>query len=125
MDQATLVGPDINAGIEALETLDAAGIARITSLLVLFPEYRDWRLVIASPSLDDGPQLKAYERVAEIFAGRFVYRLSGYMLFRTKDPFIRDLHRSYGKLKDVAGMRLGGQMIGGRFVEAAYIYRIA
>jgi hypothetical protein len=47
------------------------------------------------------------------------------MLFTTKDSFIRELHKIFGKTANVQGMRLGGQMIGGRFIEAAYVYRIA
>jgi hypothetical protein len=41
------------------------------------------------------------------------------------DPFIRALRRLFGKTKSVEGMRLGGQMIGDRFVEDAYVYRIS
>jgi len=125
MDQTTLVGPDVSAGSEAIAALDSAGVRDITALLVLLPEYGDWRLVLSSPSLDQNHLLKAQERVSEILGGRFVYRLPPKMVFRTKDPFIRDLHRMYGKAKDVAGMRLGPQTIGGRFIEGAYIYRIA
>lgn len=125
MDQATLVGPDVSAGSEAIAALDSAGVRDITALLVLLPEYGDWRLVLSSPSLDQDRLLKAQERVSEILGGRFVYRLPPKMVFRVKDPLIRDLHRMYGKVKDVAGLRLGPQTIGGKFVESAYIYRIA
>jgi len=124
MDQATLVGPDVNAGLEALDVLDAAHIRQIVALLVVFPEYGDWRLVLSSPSLDQTHPLKAHDRVAEIFRGRFVYSLPPTMILPTKDPFIRELRRLFGKAKDVTGMRLGGQTIGGRFISNAYVYRV-
>jgi len=124
MDQATLVGPDITAGSEALAALEDAGIKRLTALFILQPEYEDWRLVLSSPSLDMEHQLKAYEKVARILGGRFVYRLPPMLVLPTKDPFIRDLRRIFGKTKDVTGMRLGGQTIGNRFVTNAYVYRI-
>ena len=41
------------------------------------------------------------------------------------DPFVRELRRLFGKARSVEGMRLGGQMIGDRFVEDAYVYRIS
>jgi len=124
VDQATLVSPDIAAVNEALSDLDAARIKQITALLVIFPEYGDWRLLISSPSLDQAHQLKAYEKVVEVLGGRFVYKLPPILILPTKDPFIRELRKIFGKAKDVNGMRLGGQTIGNRFVDNAYVYRI-
>jgi hypothetical protein len=124
MDQATLVSPDLNAGREALDALDAAQIKPTVALLMVSPEYCDWRLVSSSPSLDQAHQLKAYEKVAEILRGRFVYTLPPILVLPTKDPFIRELRRIFGKAKDVTGMRLGGQTIGNRFISNAYVYRI-
>lgn len=124
MDQATLVSPDINAGSQALAELDAAGVKPVAALLMVSPEYGDWRLVLSAPSLDQTHQLKAYEKVAEILAGRFVYRLPPILILPTKDPFIRELRKIFGKAKDVNGMRLGGQTIGNRFIDNAYVYRI-
>ncbi len=88
------------------------------------PEYGDWRLVLSSPSLDQSHQLKAYEKVTEILGGRFVYRLPPILILPTKDPFIKEIRKIFGKTKDVMGMRLGGQIIGNRFVENAYVYRV-
>jgi hypothetical protein len=46
------------------------------------------------------------------------------LILPTKDPFIGEIRRIFGKAKDVMGMRLGGRMIGNRFVENAYVYRV-
>ena len=124
MDQATLVSPDIAVVNEVLTVLDDARIKQITALLAIFPEYGDWRVVLSSPSLDQTHQLKAYEKVVGILNGRFVYRLPPILILPTKDPFIRELRKIFGKAKDVTGMRLGGQTIGNRFVETGYVYRI-
>jgi hypothetical protein len=124
MDQATLVGPDIYAGSHALAALDAAKIKPNVALLMVTPEYGDWRLVISSPSLDQTHQLKAYEKVAEVLQGKFVSALPPILVLPNKDPFIRELLRIFGKAKSVLGMRLGGQTIGNRFIDNAYVYRI-
>jgi hypothetical protein len=124
MDQALLVGPDVSAGAKALVILDAEHIQPAVALLAVFPEYGDWRFVLSSPSLDQTHLLKAHIRVAEALDGRSVQALPTVMIFATKDPFIRELRRLFGKAKDVTGMRLGGQKIGNRFVEAAYVYRV-
>lgn len=125
MDQATLVSPDVSAGSRALSALDTAGIKQIVALLAVFPEYDDWRMIISSPSLDQTRQLKAYEQVTEALKGRFIYTLPTIMVLPTRDPFIRELRNLFGKAKDVAGMRLGGQRLGNRFVSNAYVYRIS
>jgi hypothetical protein len=124
VDQATLVGPDIDIGREALAALDAAGIKPVVALLAVLPEYGDWRLILSAPSLDQVHLLKAHEQVHAILRGDFVYRLPIVMILPTKDPFIREIRGMFSKAKDVTGMRLGGQTIGNRFIENAYVYRI-
>jgi hypothetical protein len=124
MDQATLVGPDVKAGLDAVAALDAAAIKPVVALLAVLPEYGDWRLVLSSPSLDQTHLLKAQDKVAATLRGRFVNTLPPIMILPTKDPFIRELRRIFGKVKDVRGMRLGGQKIGNRFIDSAYVYRI-
>ena len=46
------------------------------------------------------------------------------LILKMSDPFIRTLRKMFGKAMAVEGMRLGGQMIGDRFVEGALVYRI-
>jgi hypothetical protein len=41
------------------------------------------------------------------------------------DPFIQELRGIFGKAASVEGMHLGGQIIGNRFVEDSYAYKIA
>jgi hypothetical protein len=124
MDQATLVGPDVNAGLEAVAALDAAQVKPVVALLALLPEYGEWWLVLSSPSLDQAHQLNAYRKVSEILRGRFVETLPPILIFPTKDPFIRELRMRFGKAQDVTGMRHGGQKIGNRYIDNAYVYRV-
>lgn len=132
MDQATLVGPDLSAGREALAILDAAHIDQIVALFMLSPEYGDWRFVISSPSLDQTHSLKAHEKVYKLLQGRFVYSLPLLMVLPTKDPFIRSLKgifigkdRKFGKGIKVGGIiRLGSQTVGNRFVSDAIVIRL-
>ncbi len=124
MDQALLVGPDINVGHEALMALDDAHLKVSVALLAILPEYGDWRLILSSPALDQNHLLKAHEQVAAVLRGDFVYRLPVIMILPTKDPFVRELRRVFGKVKDVTGLRLGGQSFGGRYLEEGYVFRI-
>ncbi len=124
MDQATLVGFDLEAGTKILDALDAAKVKVAVGLWMLSPDYESWRLILSSPSLDQTHLLKAYEQVAEILHGRFTYTRPPILILSTKDLFIRELRRLFGKADDVSGMRLGGQTIGNRFISDAYVYRV-
>jgi len=124
MDQAILVGPDIDIGRDAVVALDAAGLKPVVAMMAVFPEYGDWRLVLSSPALEQTRLLKAHEQVAAVLRGDVVSMLPVVMIFPTKDPFIRELRKIFGKARSVAGMRLGGQTIGNRFIDNAYVYRI-
>jgi hypothetical protein len=46
------------------------------------------------------------------------------MILPMSDPFIKGLRTTFGKTKSVEGMRLGGQLIGDRFIEDGCVYRI-
>jgi hypothetical protein len=124
MDQATLVNFDVDAGRKVLDALDAAHVKVSVALSMVSSDYDDWRLVLSSPSLDQTHMLKAYEKVAEVLQARFTLMLPPILILPTKDPFIRELRKIFGKAKDVTGMRLGGQTIGNRFVSNAYVYRV-
>ena len=41
-----------------------------------------------------------------------------------RDPLIRELRKLFGKTASVKGMRLGGQYIGGVWLDDAIVYRI-
>jgi len=124
MDQATLVNFDVDAGARVLGALDEAQIKVVVALLMVSSDYDDWRLVLSSPSLDQTHMLKAYEKVAEILQTQFSQLLPPILILPTKDPFVKELRRLFGKASNVNGMRLGGQTIGNRFVANAYVYRI-
>jgi hypothetical protein len=47
------------------------------------------------------------------------------MIFRMDDQFVRFLRRTFAKARSVEGMRLGGQTIGSRSLDEAYVYRIS
>ena len=124
MDQATLVNFDVDAGTKVLKALDDAKLKISVALWIASSEYSDGRLVLSSPSLDQTHPLRSYEQVTQALHLHFVHLRSSILVLPTKDPFIRDLRRVFGKTKDVTGMRLGGQMIGNRFILDAYVYRI-
>ncbi len=97
------------------------------ALWAFLPEYEDWRLIVSARQLDLPDSRDAYGLLHRSLApAGFVPRNTPpIMIFPTKDPFVRELRRIFGKTKSVEGMRLGGQLIGDRFVEDAYVYQIS
>jgi len=99
MDKATLVGIDLEAGRDLLNLLDQAKFKVTAAAWIHLPEFSDWRLWIASPVYDS--------------------------VVSPKEPVIRDLRRRFGKADwFVEGTRIGGHMIGDRFIEDGYVYKI-
>jgi hypothetical protein len=126
MDKATLVAADFAAGAKLLEALDQSDLAISVALWLNSPEYEDWRLVLASRRLDTADPPGAYGMVHDALeqAGFLLEHTPPLLILRMTDPFIKALRQIFGKAKSVEGMRLGGQMIGDRFVQDALVHRI-
>lgn len=122
-----MVNIDIENGAQVLAALDKAVLRVKVAAWVVLTEYEDWRLMLASPTFDAAGLLKAYGLVHKALdkAGFPVERQPSLLILRMKDPSIRELRRIFAKTKSVEGMRLGGQMIGDRFIEDGYAYRIS
>lgn len=125
MDKAALVSLDVSQGAEVVNALEEGGIRLKAALWIVSPEYEDGRLVLSSDSLMGVDPLKDYERVVRTLRKSIQKVLPPLLILRTTDPFIKTLRKIFGKTKSVEGMRLGGQSIGNRYVDEAYVYKIA
>jgi hypothetical protein len=97
------------------------------ALWMFASEYEEWRLYVAARQFDALDLRDAYGLVFDSLApaGFTARNTPPIMILRMSDPFVKDLRRLFAKTRSVEGMRLGSQMIGGRFVEDAYVYRIS
>lgn len=127
MDKATMVSIDVERGSELLEILERAKVKVNVALWMFLSEFEDWRLVIAARRFDAPDPRDAYRLLHDLLAtaGFAPQKTPATIILPMNDPFIRELRRLFGKAKNVKGMRLGGRMIGDRFVEDAYVYRIS
>ena len=127
MVKTALVSTDIDRGLDVVKALERAKIKVNAALWAVLPEYEDWRLVVASRDFDKLDFMGAIGLLHEALgaAGFTPHNKPTTMILNMSDPTIKDLRRWYAKMKDVEGMRPGGQMIGNRFVEDAYVYRIS
>jgi hypothetical protein len=127
MDKATLVDIDLKRGERVVAALDDDGLPLVLALWVHFPEYEDWRFVVASRKLDPLSPGDAYLRVNQALdhAGFTVRESPALFIMKTTDPFVRALRKVFGKEASLAGVRFGGQRWGDRYVDDAYAYKIA
>lgn len=126
MDKTALVEANLTAGSELVQALDRSALSISVALWLYSPEYEDWRFVLASRRLDAVKPSDAYGLVHDALAaaGISLERTPPLLVLKMSDPFIRTLRRIFSKAKTLEGMRLGGQLIGDRFVEDALVYRI-
>jgi hypothetical protein len=126
VDKGTLVTIDFATGAKLVEALDQSHLSISVALWVYLAEYEDWRFALSSRQLDEAGPRMGYTLVHEALdaAGFTVQTVPSLLILSMSDPFIRALRRMFAKSKSVEGMRLGGQLIGDRFVEDGLVYRI-
>jgi len=127
MDKTALVSVDLERGSEMLQALDQAKIKVNVALWAHLAEYEDWRFVVSGRKFDSLRLTEAYGLLngALTTFGIPIERTPPVLILPMSDPFIRALRRLFGKTKSVEGMRLGGQLLGDRFIEDGYAYRIS
>jgi hypothetical protein len=127
MDKTALVSIDLEKGSELLQVLDRGGVRVQVALWANLAEYRDWRLILSARKFDSLGIREGYRLLYESLAsGDFPEANTlPIMILPMSDPFIKGLRSIFGKAKSVEGMRLGGQLIGDRFIEEGYTYRIS
>ncbi len=111
-----------------LKALDDSRVKINVALWALFlREYGDWRLVLSSRQLDTEDPREAYGIVFKALdrAHIEVMKTEPIMILRMKDPFIRELRRSFREKEKVREGRSLSGTIGDRFVDHSYIYRIS
>lgn len=124
MGYTALVGLDIAAGEQVVAALEKAGIPISVGLWAVFPEFEEGRVVLASPALDAMEPRAAYHVVAQVLHDNPPKVRPSLTILRMDDPFIQELRAVFASTSSTAGMRLGGQHLGNRFLDDAYVYKI-
>jgi len=127
MAEAALVNMELEAAAKIIEALDESDLKVNVALWAKLSEYGNSRLILASRYFDEESRIKAYGKVLDALRKKGVetHDDPALLVLRMKDPFIQEVRKLFGKTKSFAGMRLGGQSFGDRFVEDAYVYRIS
>lgn len=86
----------------------------------------EWRLLIATPLVDQVGSRKAYGELSQITQNMNAEsdQLLRIVLISPKVPFYQALRSVFGKTASVEGARLGNTQVGGMYIDDAYLYEI-
>jgi hypothetical protein len=127
MANAALLGPDLALGDEILEMLDAAKFP-VTAALWAFSEDHlgGWQFVIGTPLYEKLGTSAAYGRLitAVRMADPQSMRFEDVRLMGNREPFVRELRRTFKGVQFRKGERIGSKSLGGIYIEEGLLYRI-
>jgi hypothetical protein len=127
MDKPTLVDADMKAGEALLNRLDETKFDVKAALWFYMPDSEEWRLILASPTVDaEGPK-KAYEKVQSQLQGLdqgYELSLQNISLVSPNDNLIKVLKSAIKTGKKISHIRFTRNVINNVFIEDAYIYRL-
>jgi len=125
MVKASLVDADVEAGTRVIEALDKARFPVQAALWFYLSEPGEWRLLVASPEVDERGPKKAYTHLQSVLARPSVgLSLRDISLVSPDHDLIRLLSRAISTGPGISGIRFTANTVDNVFIEDAYIYRL-
>jgi hypothetical protein len=117
---------DIDFGHQLWQALRQNKIFPTKGVFWLLGSENGWRLLVATPRVDEVGRRKAYEELGSLTRGVVPGASQSLLveLISPKTPFYQGLRSVFGKTASVEGARLGNTQIGGRYIDDAYLYEI-
>jgi hypothetical protein len=117
---------DIDFGHQLWQALRQNSAFPTNGVFWLSDTENGWRLLVATPRVDEVGRRKAYEELGTLTRGVIPGASQSLLveLISPKTPFYQALRSVFGKTASVEGARLGNTQIGGMFIDDAYLYEI-
>ncbi|MEX2125342.1 MAG: hypothetical protein WD795_15725 [Woeseia sp.] len=117
----------IDAGAKLVRSLDKKGLSPDAAFWLYSSDNKAWRLFLVEAKLGEvGPKGVYRQKVIkELPEESQVLSLSDIGLLRSDAPFVQRLRTAFRKGRNVSGTRLMNNVVNGKLIEDAYIYRIA
>lgn len=117
----------VQAGAKLVERLDADAANIKSALWLYFPDSRNWKLILASESVEtDGPR-KLYEKIQganrDAAEPEETISLNDIGVTTPKNELISVLAMMIGTGQGISGIRFTRNNINGLYIDDAYIYR--
>ena len=126
MVKTPLVEGEIDAGRRLVQALDQAGFPITAALWSYLPDGDEWRLVLASPKVRDEGAIAAYMVIDEALQSSHInFPQRNISAVAPGDPLILELRLFAGTepAPFIGGSLLDATVIGGAYIEGAYVYR--
>ena len=126
MDNAILVGPNIDAGKRLLQALDIAKIKVDAAFWFYREASEDWRLYIATPLVQElGPRM-AYSKVLDVLREERIQDLDFWKLsvVDVTDSLVTVLRLAVSTDAGISDISVNGNSVNGVYIRAAHIYRM-
>lgn len=124
MGNATLVEKDIEAGRQLIGALDISKFPVQAALWLYLSSADQWRLMIASPVVDEKGSKFAYDIIRDaIKERRLNLSLDNVVAASVNDSTIQMLRHAI-KVPGLSGIRFTRNVINNYLIEDAYIYRM-
>jgi len=126
-DVKTLDGVDIEFGRKMWQSLRDNKDFPIQGIFwLLEPNIGGWHLVIASPKVDTLGPRDAYIELSPVMRGITADSSQRIKieLISPKQPLFQALRSIFGLNDSVEGKRLNNTMVGGMFIDEAYLYEV-
>lgn len=128
MAKAALVEQDIHLGETAVRRLDAAGVIVPAAFWLYLSDAEIWRLVLATPLVDElGPQ-GAYRRVGDVLLGTepaVDLSIDDIAVASPNSETVVLLGLATSTGSEIGRIRFSRNVVNGVFIEDAYIYRLS
>jgi hypothetical protein len=117
---------DIDFGHELWQALRENQDFPAKGVLWLLDSENGWRLLVATPRVDEVGRRKAYEELGNLTRGVVAGASQSLLveLISPKTPLYQALRSVFGKTASVEGARLGNTQVGGMYIDDAYLYEI-
>jgi hypothetical protein len=117
---------DIDFGKHLWQTLRNNGRFPARGVLWLLESENGWRLLVATPKVDEVGRRKAYEELGNVTRGVVpgVNQPLKIELISPKEPLYQALRSVFGNTESVEGTRLGNTQVGGMYIEDAFLYEV-
>lgn len=118
----------VRSGADLTRQLAEAGWQVTASLWLYDPDSNQWRLLLASPTVGTGGPRKAYATIQDVLSAASgdaaALALDDVGVLPDDDSLVQLLRAAIATGPGIAGIRFSRNVVNGRFIEDAYIYRV-
>ncbi len=121
-----LTEPMLAAGADLVRKLDKRQFLVDAAMWFFVAEKNEWTFVLATPELRLLGPRKLYKKIQSVLSRtNGPIDLNTLVLVDSKDPLIQLMSTAISIGKGISGIRFSRNTINGRFIDDAYIYRLA